>query len=70
MVTKKNIKTLIVILVVGIIASFMVGCGGGKKEIIIGAPMPLTGPFASDGEQMKMALELAVAEKKIGRAHV
>ena len=31
--------------------------------IYIGAPMPLTGPYASDGEQMKMAVELAVAEK-------
>lgn len=31
--------------------------------ILIGAPMPLTGPYASDGEQMKMAVELAVAEK-------
>jgi len=38
------------------------GCGG-KDEILIGAPMPLTGPYASDGEQMSMALEMAVAEK-------
>ena len=34
-----------------------------EKPILIGCPMPLTGPYASDGEQMKMALELAVAEK-------
>jgi branched-chain amino acid transport system substrate-binding protein len=34
-----------------------------QPPILIGAPLPLTGPYASDGEQMKMALELAVAEK-------
>ena len=34
-----------------------------EKTITIGCPLPLTGPYASDGEQMKMALELAVAEK-------
>ena len=34
-----------------------------EKPILIGCPLPLTGPYASDGEQMKMALELAVAEK-------
>jgi branched-chain amino acid transport system substrate-binding protein len=33
-----------------------------EKPILIGAPMPLTGPYASDGEQMKMALELGVSE--------
>lgn len=34
-----------------------------EKPILIGSPLPLTGPYASDGEQMKMALELAVAEQ-------
>ena len=34
-----------------------------KTTITIGCPLPLTGPYASDGEQMKMALELAAAEK-------
>jgi len=33
-----------------------------EKPILIGAPLPLTGIFASDGEEMKMALELAVEE--------
>jgi branched-chain amino acid transport system substrate-binding protein len=33
-----------------------------EKPIVIGAPMPLTGPFASSGEQMKMALDLGVQE--------
>jgi branched-chain amino acid transport system substrate-binding protein len=34
-----------------------------EEPILIGCPMPLTGAYASDGEQMKMAMELAVAEK-------
>ncbi|UCF90786.1 MAG: ABC transporter substrate-binding protein [Desulfobacterales bacterium] len=50
-----------------IILALAVGClaGGAVAEepILIGTPLPLTGPYASDGEQMKMALELAVAEK-------
>ncbi|MEW5723107.1 MAG: ABC transporter substrate-binding protein [Thermodesulfobacteriota bacterium] len=33
-----------------------------EKPVLIGCPMPLTGPYASDGEQMKMAIELGVAE--------
>lgn len=32
------------------------------KPILIGAPLPLTGPYASDGEQMKMALQMAAEE--------
>jgi len=42
---------------------FIAVCGGlaqAEKPIVIGAPMPLTGPFASSGEQMKMALDLGV----------
>lgn len=31
--------------------------------ILVGAPLPLTGPYASDGEQMRMALELAIEEQ-------
>jgi len=34
-----------------------------EEPILVGSPLPLTGPYASDGEQMKMALEMAVAEK-------
>ncbi len=54
-------KLLLCILIValGVVLS---GCGG-KKEILVGAPMPLTGPYASDGEQMQKALEMAIAEK-------
>ncbi|MDW8226761.1 MAG: ABC transporter substrate-binding protein [Anaerolineales bacterium] len=45
-----------------VLGAFLGGCGG-REEILIGAPMPLTGPYASDGEQMRMALEMAIAEK-------
>ena len=38
-------------------------CGGGQAEIKVGAPLPLTGPYASDGEQMLKALQMAVDEQ-------
>jgi branched-chain amino acid transport system substrate-binding protein len=38
------------------------GAAMAENPILIGSPLPLTGPYASDGEQMKMALEMAVAE--------
>jgi branched-chain amino acid transport system substrate-binding protein len=41
---------------------FLGGAALAEKPIIIGSPLPLTGPYASDGEQMKMALEMAVDE--------
>ncbi len=47
---------------VALIAFLAAGSALAEKPIIIGAPLPLTGPYASDGEQMKMALELAVHE--------
>src|SRR5512136_840572 len=53
---------LLVAMVFVLLGTALSGCGG-KKEILIGAPMPLTGPYASDGEQMQMALEMAVAEQ-------
>lgn len=34
--------------------------GGEQGEIVIGSAMPLTGPYASDGEEMLQALELAI----------
>jgi branched-chain amino acid transport system substrate-binding protein len=34
-----------------------------QEPIIVGAPIPITGPFASDGLAMRQGLELAVAEK-------
>ncbi|PKP85728.1 MAG: hypothetical protein CVT80_00925 [Alphaproteobacteria bacterium HGW-Alphaproteobacteria-2] len=34
-----------------------------QDKIIVGAPIPITGPFASDGVAMQQGLELAIAEK-------
>jgi branched-chain amino acid transport system substrate-binding protein len=57
-------QKFLAILVVGLVAALGLGSAwAADKPILIGAPVPLTGPYASDGEQMKMALELAVAEK-------
>lgn len=56
-------RVLLLALIVTLIGSIIVGCGAEKEEILIGAPVPLTGPYASDGEQMKMALELAIEEQ-------
>jgi ABC-type branched-subunit amino acid transport system substrate-binding protein len=52
-------------LLVVMLATSLLGCGGGggAGTIKIGAPMPITGPYASDGEQMQKALELAVEEQ-------
>jgi branched-chain amino acid transport system substrate-binding protein len=33
-----------------------------EGDIVIGSAMPLTGPFASDGEEMNQALEMAIDE--------
>lgn len=38
------------------------GGGGSSEPILIGSAMPLTGPYASDGEEMLQALELAIAD--------
>ena len=46
-----------------IICLLAAGPALAEKTILVGSPIPLTGPYASDGEQMKMALELAVDEK-------
>lgn len=51
-------------LLVVVLATSLAGCGqGGSETIKIGAPMPITGPYASDGEQMQKALELAIEEQ-------
>ncbi len=34
-----------------------------QEKITVGAPIPITGPFASDGVAMQQGLELAIAEK-------
>ena len=50
----------VVFCVSGVLAA---GYAVAEKPIVIGVPLPLTGPYASDGEQMKMALELAIEEQ-------
>jgi len=47
-------------ILIGLMAA---GTAVAQDPIVVGCPLPLTGPYASDGEQMKMALELAAAEK-------
>jgi len=55
-------RTLAMALLIILVASLAISCRGQEEEILIGAPMPLTGPYASDGEQMRMALELGIEE--------
>jgi len=56
------IKWIPVLILAALLSASLAGCGGGQ-EIKIGAPMPITGPYASDGEQMQKALELAIEEQ-------
>jgi branched-chain amino acid transport system substrate-binding protein len=60
-----NKKFMLILLALFLLAIFnLIGCGEADEDVIkIGAPIPMTGPYASDGEQMQMALELAIAEK-------
>lgn len=62
MKTRLSVSLLLAAIALLALGVMLGGCGG-KKEILVGAPMPLTGPYASDGEQMRMALEMAIAEK-------
>jgi branched-chain amino acid transport system substrate-binding protein len=55
-------KFFIFLISLALLAASLTSCGG-QGEIKIGAPMPLTGPYASDGEQMQMALQMAVDEQ-------
>jgi branched-chain amino acid transport system substrate-binding protein len=55
-------KRYLIPMIVGWLVCFSAWAGFAEGPIIVGSPLPLTGPYASDGEQMKMALELAVAE--------
>jgi len=50
------------IILTGFLVCLAGGTAVGEEAISIGAPLPLTGPYASDGEQMKMAVDLAVEE--------
>lgn len=38
------------------------GTGEGEGDIVVASAMPLTGPYASDGEEMEQALEMAIDE--------
>jgi len=60
---KKNRMFTIFAFVIALtlLGTALAGCGG-SKAIKIGAPMPMTGPYASDGQQMQMALQMAVDE--------
>ncbi len=61
---KNNVRFFSFALVVILSFTSLAGCGGGGEDVIkIGAPMPLTGPYASDGEEMQKALEMAVEEQ-------
>jgi len=62
MKTKSLYKSVGMLILIGLASLAIAGCGGGKEDIKIGAPMPLTGPYASDGEQMQMALQMAIDE--------
>lgn len=60
----KIVKALTIVFLLSLLVPFAVFAGGDKEDmILVGAPMPLTGPYASDGEQMRMALEMAIEEK-------
>jgi branched-chain amino acid transport system substrate-binding protein len=59
---KTAIKIITIVCLSIITGGALVGCGG-KDVIKVGAPMPLTGPYASDGEQMQMALQMAIDEQ-------
>lgn len=62
MKNKRLFTLLTLIIALALLGSTLVGCGG-KENIKIGAPMPMTGPYASDGQQMQMALDLAIEEQ-------
>ncbi len=57
--TRKGLLTSVILC---LMVCFLTSGVLAKEPILIGVPLPLTGPYASDGEQMKMALEMAVDE--------
>jgi ABC-type branched-subunit amino acid transport system substrate-binding protein len=59
----KRMLIVLMLVTVGLLAQGPSQPAVAEAPILIGSPLPLTGPYASDGEQMKMALDLAVAEK-------
>lgn len=74
--TNKSLVYMLVLLLLVLVAVSITGCAEPVTDpeepvepvepindvIKVGAPIPQTGPYASDGEQMEMALVLAIAE--------
>lgn len=72
--SSRKIVILVSVLLVVALATFAVACGGEEattttggaapsgEPVKIGAPLPLTGAYAADGEHMEMGLEMAVAD--------
>ncbi|MEW5722512.1 MAG: ABC transporter substrate-binding protein [Thermodesulfobacteriota bacterium] len=58
--TKRMVLLLVVVLAVAVGLGWNPAWAQDKKPLKIGAPLPLTGSYAADGEHMKMGLELAV----------
>lgn len=60
---KSKIKFLSVMIAAVLITVGLAGCGAKADVIKVGAPMPLTGPYASDGEEMERAVQMAIDEQ-------
>jgi ABC-type branched-subunit amino acid transport system substrate-binding protein len=72
--SSKKISVLVAALLAFLLVALVAACGGEEtttttggatptgEPIKIGAPLPLTGAYAADGEHMKMGLEMAVAD--------
>ncbi|WP_181703299.1 ABC transporter substrate-binding protein [Chthonobacter albigriseus] len=62
MLTRKDVLrggSAVLLMLAGFAGS---GPATAQEPIVVGAPIPVTGPFASDGIAMKMGLDLAVEE--------
>jgi branched-chain amino acid transport system substrate-binding protein len=62
MPARRRLSALFVVAIL-VLAACAPGTGNGEPEegdIIIASAMPLTGPYASDGEEMRQALEMAI----------
>lgn len=64
---KRHVHLAAILVIACVVASLGVACGdaeetSGGEPIKVGAPIPLTGPWAADGQTMKQGLEIAVEE--------
>jgi len=57
----KKLLTIILILAIASVA-LILGCAKAKKEIKIGAILPLSGPNAKYGQNVKMAIDLGIKQ--------